>query len=138
MDVIMPQLGETVSEGKVSAWFKSPGDLVAAGENLFEIETDKVSMEVQAIASGVLSEVRVQTGETAPVGAVVAVIGDGGARISPSPLAGEGRGRGESPGLRHPTVRSSSHPSMRPTPRPVITARRPARTASRSPRWRGG
>jgi 2-oxoglutarate dehydrogenase E2 component (dihydrolipoamide succinyltransferase) len=79
MDVIMPQLGETVSEGKVSAWFKSPGDAVAAGENLFEIETDKVSMEVQAISSGVLSEIRVQTGESAPVGAVVAVIGDGGA-----------------------------------------------------------
>jgi pyruvate dehydrogenase E2 component (dihydrolipoamide acetyltransferase) len=79
MDVIMPQLGETVAEGKVSAWFKSAGDTVAAGENLFEIETDKVTMEVQALSGGVLSEVRVNVGETVPVGAVVAVIGEAGA-----------------------------------------------------------
>lgn len=77
MDVLMPQLGETVSEGKVSAWFKAQGESVAAGENLFEIETDKVTMEVQALSDGVLSEIRVAIGEVAPVGAVVAVIGDG-------------------------------------------------------------
>jgi pyruvate dehydrogenase E2 component (dihydrolipoamide acetyltransferase) len=95
MDVVMPQLGETVSEGRVSAWFKAPGDSVAAGENLFEIETDKVTMEVQALSAGVLSEIRVGEGETVPVGAVVAVIGDAGgsAEAPPSPLrvrAGEG------------------------------------------------
>src|SRR5687767_15185013 len=78
MDVVMPQLGETVSEGKVSAWFKAPGDPVAVGENLFEIETDKVTMEVQAVTSGVLSEIRVEQGATVPVGAVVAVIGETG------------------------------------------------------------
>jgi pyruvate/2-oxoglutarate dehydrogenase complex dihydrolipoamide acyltransferase (E2) component len=82
MDVVMPQLGETVAEGKVSTWFKAPGDQVQAGENLFEIETDKVTMEVQALASGVLSEIRVQSGETAPVGTIVAVIGDAGANES--------------------------------------------------------
>src|ERR687894_1368774 len=79
MDVVMPQLGETVAEGTVSAWFKSPGDRVEVGENLFEIETDKVTMEVQALASGTLSEIRVKQGETAPVGAVVAVIGESAA-----------------------------------------------------------
>ena len=75
----MPQLGETVAEGKVSTWFKSPGDTVEVGDNLFEIETDKVTMEVQALTSGTLAEVRVKSGETAPVGAVVAVIGESGA-----------------------------------------------------------
>ena len=54
MDVLMPQLGETVSEGKIIKWFKSVGDAVAAGENLCEIETDKVTVEVPAIAAGVL------------------------------------------------------------------------------------
>ncbi len=46
MDVLMPQLGETVAEGKITKWFKSAGDAVKPGDNLFEIETDKVSMEV--------------------------------------------------------------------------------------------
>jgi pyruvate dehydrogenase E2 component (dihydrolipoamide acetyltransferase) len=76
MDVLMPQLGETVSEGKITTWFKKVGDLVAPGDNLFEIETDKVSMEVPAIAGGRLSEIRVSQGEIALVGAVVAVIAD--------------------------------------------------------------
>ena len=46
MDVLMPQLGETVAEGKITQWFKSAGDAIKPGDNLFEIETDKVSMEV--------------------------------------------------------------------------------------------
>jgi pyruvate dehydrogenase E2 component (dihydrolipoamide acetyltransferase) len=79
MDVVMPQLGETVAEGKISAWFKAAGDAVKAGDNLFEIETDKVTMEVQATSAGILSDIRVQTGETVPVGTVVATIGEAGA-----------------------------------------------------------
>ncbi|WP_170984485.1 dihydrolipoamide acetyltransferase family protein [Rhodoligotrophos defluvii] len=75
MEVIMPQLGETVAEGRIEAWFKQPGDEVREGEPLFVIETDKVSMEVQALASGKLSEIRVPAGASAPVGAIVAVIG---------------------------------------------------------------
>jgi pyruvate dehydrogenase E2 component (dihydrolipoamide acetyltransferase) len=84
MDVLMPQLGETVAEGKISIWFKQVGDKVAPGENLFEIETDKVSMEVPSITAGVLAEIRVPAGDVAPVGAIVAVISDGvGATASP-------------------------------------------------------
>src|SRR5580700_7126368 len=78
MNILMPQLGETVAEGKITKWFKSAGDTVQPGDNLFEIETDKVSMEVPAIEAGVLSEIRVREGEVAPVGAVVGVIGDAG------------------------------------------------------------
>ena len=70
----MPQLGETVAEGKIVKWFKSAGDAVKPGDNLFEIETDKTSMEVPATSAGMLSEIRFQVGETAKVGAVVAVI----------------------------------------------------------------
>jgi pyruvate dehydrogenase E2 component (dihydrolipoamide acetyltransferase) len=77
MDVLMPQLGETVAEGKITQWFKATGDKVAPGDNLFEIETDKVSMEVPSTTSGVLAEIRIAAGEVAPVGAVVAVIADG-------------------------------------------------------------
>ena len=85
MNVIMPQLGETVAEGKVASWFKAVGDKVAAGDNLFLIETDKVSMEVQATESGVLNEIRVAAGQTVPVGTVVAVLGEAGAKPAPAP-----------------------------------------------------
>jgi pyruvate dehydrogenase E2 component (dihydrolipoamide acetyltransferase) len=83
MNILMPQLGETVAEGKITQWFKSAGDKVAPGDNLFEIETDKVSMEVPATEAGILSEIRVVAGEVAPVGAVVGVIG-GAADAAPS------------------------------------------------------
>src|SRR5436305_4347274 len=86
MDVLMPQLGETVAEGKISKWFVSAGDAIKPGDNLFEIETDKVSMEVPAIAAGTLAEIRVDAGEVAPVGAVVAVIQGRDEISSPSPL----------------------------------------------------
>ncbi|WP_137043069.1 2-oxo acid dehydrogenase subunit E2 [Pseudolabrys sp. FHR47] len=74
MDVLMPQLGETVAEGKIVKWFKQAGDVVKPGENLFEIETDKTSMEVPAIAAGTLTDIRFGVGDVAKVGAVVAVI----------------------------------------------------------------
>ena len=78
----MPQLGETVAEGKIVKWFKSAGDAVKPGDNLFEIETDKTSMEVPATSAGTLSEIRFQVGEVAKVGAVVAVISGAGLPIS--------------------------------------------------------
>jgi pyruvate/2-oxoglutarate dehydrogenase complex dihydrolipoamide acyltransferase (E2) component len=73
--IIMPQLGETVAEGKVLAWCKSIGDEIREGDNLFEVETDKVTIEVQAVVAGGLSEIRVGPGAIAKVGEVVAVMG---------------------------------------------------------------
>jgi len=90
MDVLMPQLGETVAEGKITKWFKSAGEQVKPGDNLFEIETDKVSMEVPSTTTGVLAEIRVPAGDVAPVGAIVAVISDGAgaqSRQSAAPAA---------------------------------------------------
>jgi len=78
MDVLMPQLGETVAEGKIVKWYKSAGDAVKPGDNLFEIETDKTSMEVPATSAGTLSQINFQVGEVAKVGAVVAVIAGAG------------------------------------------------------------
>jgi pyruvate dehydrogenase E2 component (dihydrolipoamide acetyltransferase) len=88
MDILMPQLGETVAEGKITTWFKSIGDAVKPGDNLFEIETDKVSMEVPATSTGVLTEIRVGAGEVAPVGAVVAIVaGAAGEPAAKAPAA---------------------------------------------------
>jgi len=87
MNILMPQLGETVSEGKITKWFKSAGDAVKPGDNLFEIETDKVSMEVPSTSAGVLSEIRVGAGEVALVGAIVAVIAGEAGVAAPAPVA---------------------------------------------------
>src|SRR5262249_18381566 len=103
---LMPQLGETVAEGKITQWFKSAGDAIKPGDNLFEIETDKVSMEVPSTTAGVLAEIRVPAGEVAPVGAVVAVIADGAA-ASPTPAA---------EALSKPAPSSATPPAARPAP----------------------
>src|SRR3977135_2984669 len=87
MDILMPQLGETVAEGKITKWIKNAGDPVQAGDNLFEIETDKTSMEVPATFAGTLSAINFHVGEVAQGGAVVAVItGAGLTSISPPTL----------------------------------------------------
>jgi pyruvate dehydrogenase E2 component (dihydrolipoamide acetyltransferase) len=87
MNVLMPQLGETVAEGKIVKWFKSAGDAVKPGDNLFEIETDKTSMEVPATSAGTLTDIHFQVGEVAKVGAVVAVIAGAGEASQPKPAA---------------------------------------------------
>jgi len=74
----MPQLGETVAEGKITKWFKAAGDAVKPGDNLFEIETDKTSMEVPATSAGTLSAINFGVGDVAKVGAVVAIISGAG------------------------------------------------------------
>jgi len=89
MDVLMPQLGETVAEGKITKWFKSAGDAVKPGDNLFEIETDKTSMEVPATSAGTLTDIRFQVGEVAKVGAVVAVIAGAGESAQPKAAASQ-------------------------------------------------
>jgi pyruvate dehydrogenase E2 component (dihydrolipoamide acetyltransferase) len=85
MEIVMPQLGETVSEGTLTIWHKSVGDEVTANEVLFEIGTDKVEMEVPAPTSGVLKEIRVDAGETVGVGTILAVIDDGSAPVTAAP-----------------------------------------------------
>jgi 2-oxoglutarate dehydrogenase E2 component (dihydrolipoamide succinyltransferase) len=79
MDVLMPQLGETVAEGTVAAWHKQVGDRVEADEIILDVETDKVSMEIPAPAAGTLAELRVEAGQTVEVGTVLAVIRPEGA-----------------------------------------------------------
>lgn len=114
MDILMPQLGETVAEGKITKWFKAAGEAVKPGDNLFEIETDKVSMEVPSTTTGVLSEIRVTVGEVAPVGAIVGVIADGsGAAANPAVAVAPAA----NPGTAAPAAaakRRESHPQNLP------------------------
>ncbi len=74
MDIIMPQLGETVLEGTVAAWYKKPGEAVAADESLFEVETDKVAMEIPSPVAGIVREILVPAGTTVKVGTTLAIV----------------------------------------------------------------
>src|SRR3989475_8312059 len=79
VDVVMPQMGVSVSEGTVTKWLKQEGEQVEADESLLEISTDKVDTEVPSPASGTLTQILVQEGETVEVGTKLAVIGGDGA-----------------------------------------------------------
>ena len=87
-EIRVPNLGESITEATIAQWYKKPGDAVSMDEPLCELETDKVSIEVPAQASGVLSEILVAEGETVEVGALLASITeDGGAVKTPAPQA---------------------------------------------------
>ncbi|MGC2236642.1 MAG: 2-oxoglutarate dehydrogenase, E2 component, dihydrolipoamide succinyltransferase [Pyrinomonadaceae bacterium] len=85
VEVVMPQMGESITEGTVSKWLKQVGEKVEKDEPILEISTDKVDAEVPSPSAGVLLEVRTNEGETVEVGTVVAVIGEEGETSAPSP-----------------------------------------------------
>jgi pyruvate dehydrogenase E2 component (dihydrolipoamide acetyltransferase) len=125
MDILMPQLGETVAEGKITTWFKSIGDAVKPGDNLFEIETDKVSMEVPATSTGVLTEIRVGAGEVAPVGAVVAIVaGAAGERAARVPAVADGPAAAKAPMTAAPPSNAAAMPVFPAAAAPATPAAR--------------
>src|SRR5207248_5446860 len=87
--VEMPKMGDTMEEGKILRWIKHEGDPVNKGESLGEVETDKVNIEIEAFASGVLRKILVPEGESAPIGAGIALIG-----APDEPLSGNVSGNG--------------------------------------------
>jgi pyruvate dehydrogenase E2 component (dihydrolipoamide acetyltransferase) len=82
VEVIMPQMGESIFEGTITKWLKKPGDSIDRDEPLFEISTDKVDAEIPSPAAGVLKEIRVEEGKTVPIQTVVAVIDAPGTQIA--------------------------------------------------------
>src|ERR671913_1003849 len=74
--VISPKLSPTMEEGQLSRWLKKEGDQVSMGEPLAEIDTDKATMEMQALTNGVLRKILIQEGESAPLGQPIAIIGE--------------------------------------------------------------
>ena len=109
-DVTLPQLGETVTEGTITRWFKKVGDTVAADEALFEVSTDKVDTEVPSPVAGVLMEIRANEGDTVPVGAVIAVVGSDVAAAPASAPAPPPA----------PVVEPEPAPAPAPSPAPVV------------------
>src|SRR5437879_1798381 len=112
-DITMPQLGETVTEGTITKWFKQVGDEVAEDEPLFEVSTDKVDSEVPSPTSGYVAEILVDEGETVDVGTRLAVIADappsGG--VAAAPVAAP---RSEAPPAPAPRAGHAGHGAQRP------------------------
>ncbi|MDA2983246.1 MAG: 2-oxoglutarate dehydrogenase, E2 component, dihydrolipoamide succinyltransferase, partial [Actinomycetota bacterium] len=106
-DITLPQLGETVTEGTITRWFKKVGDTVAADEPLFEVSTDKVDTEVPSPVAGTVTEIRVNEGDTVPVGTVIAVVGAANAATAPAPVAPA------------PAPAPAAQPAPAPAPAPV-------------------
>lgn len=79
-EVKVPELAESITEGTISEWLKSVGDQVEKGENIVELETDKVNVEVISEVAGVLTEIKAEEGDTVEVGSVIAVVSDGEAQ----------------------------------------------------------
>src|SRR5437879_5169068 len=102
VDVLMPQMGESIFEGTITKWLKKPGDKVERDEPLFEISTDKVDAEIPAPSAGVLKEIKVAEGQTVPIQTVVAVIDAAGAAAAAAPAAAPARA--EAPQAAAPRV----------------------------------
>ena len=148
VDVVMPQMGVSVSEGTITRWLRNVGDTVAADESLLEISTDKVDTEVPSPGSGVLQEILVQEGETVAVGTLLARIGAAGsapapeepaAPAEPEPIAEDPVPARPPRPARSPWWRSAS-PRLPESPhlRPRATApRRETGIASCRRSWRG-
>ncbi len=132
-EVTMPQLGESVTEGTITKWFKQVGEHVDVDEPLFEVSTDKVDSEVPSPEAGYIAEIKVPEGETVDVGTVLVVLSDqadGGAPADDAP-----RPRRRAGGRTLPPSRSREPTAAQPEPRPAPEPRaRPAR--DRLPRSR--
>ena len=119
-DITLPQLGETVTEGTITRWFKKVGETVAADEPLFEVSTDKVDTEVPSPISGTLTEIRVAEGDTVPVGTVIAVVGV--AAPVPAPVAAPAPA---------PVAAPAPAPVAAPAPAPVVAAPAPVANSNK-------
>src|SRR5436190_23011243 len=136
VDVVMPQMGVSVSEGTITKWLKSEGEQVEADESLLEISTDKVDTEVPSPASGTLTQILVQEGETVEVGTKLAQIGgapagNGQAQPAPpepatAPAASEAEAasgaEGETPTAAQVEEARPAEPEPEPGPTPVAPA----------------
>src|SRR6202158_6601974 len=117
VDIVMPQMGESIFEGTITKWLKKPGDKVERDEPLFEISTDKVDAEIPSPSAGVLKEIKVGEGKTVPIQTVVGVIdaaGDGAAKAAapvPSPAS---KAAAPAPAAAKP---QSAPPAQAPRPR---------------------
>ena len=120
VDVIMPQMGESIFEGTITKWLKKPGDKIERDEPLFEISTDKVDAEIPSPSAGVLQEIKVAEGQTVPIQTVVATISsDGTVAAAPAPAPA----KAEAPKAAAPAPSPAPAPKPAPAVAPAVAAR---------------
>src|SRR5690242_3676825 len=120
--VIMPKLSPTMEEGQISRWLKKEGDKVAMGEPLAEIDTDKATMEMQALANGVLRKIVVTEGQSAPLGQLIAVIGDANEDVSSLLSEATAPAAAAAPAPKEAAQQPAPAPAAPPQPRPAPQA----------------
>ena len=121
-EVVLPALGESVTEGTVTRWLKKVGDTVAVDEPLVEVSTDKVDTEIPSPVAGVLQQILVQEDETIEVGAVLAVVGDGAAAEAPVPAAAPPASEPEAAAPAQPAAPAAPAAPVAETPAPTPPA----------------
>ena len=127
VDVVMPQMGESIFEGTITKWLKKPGDKVERDEPLFEISTDKVDAEIPSPSAGVLKEIKIPEGQTVPIQTVVAVIDGAGAAAAsaPAPAAAPPAPAAKPAAALAPNAASTPAPT-KPAPAPALAPASPA------------
>ncbi len=127
VDVVMPQMGESIFEGTITKWLKKPGDKVERDEPLFEISTDKVDAEIPSPSAGVLKEIKIPEGQTVPIQTVVAVIDGAGAAAAsaPAPAAAPPAPAAKPAAAPAPNAASTPAPT-KPAPAPALAPASPA------------
>ncbi len=120
VDIVMPQMGESIFEGTITKWLKKPGDKVERDEPLFEISTDKVDAEIPSPSAGVLKEIKVAEGKTVPIQTVVGVIEAAGAASAAEPAAAKSAA---------PATKSAPAAASPANGKPAAPVQVPARTA---------
>jgi pyruvate dehydrogenase E2 component (dihydrolipoyllysine-residue acetyltransferase) len=131
VDIVMPQMGESIFEGTITKWLKKPGDKVERDEPLFEISTDKVDAEIPSPSAGVLKEIKVGEGQTVPIQTIVGVIdAAGSAAAVPGPAKVEAPAPAKAPAAAVP----APPPAARPAPAAAPVAATPAPSSGTSER----
>jgi len=122
VDIVMPQMGESIFEGTITKWLKKPGDKVERDEPLFEISTDKVDAEIPSPSAGVLKEIKVGEGQTVPIQTIVGVIDAAGSAASAPPAAPPKSAAAALAPAKAPVAATPAPPAPRPAvPAPVAT-----------------
>lgn len=124
VDIVMPQMGESIFEGTITKWLKKPGDKVERDEPLFEISTDKVDAEIPSPSAGILKEIKVSEGQTVPIQTVVGVIdaaGSSAAAPAPAPTPVPAKAQALAP-VKAPAAVPALAPEPKPMPAPVAAS----------------
>src|SRR5438094_439622 len=125
VDIVMPQMGESIFEGTITRWLKKPGDKVERDEPLFEISTDKVDAEIPSPSAGILKEIKVGEGQTVPIQTVVGVIDAAGSAVASASTPAPAKARA-------PAKAPAAVPAATPAQRPASVAAGPVRASAPS------